>query len=819
MVLKKSDLYSLIWSGCDALRGGMDASQYKDYVLILLFVKYVSDKFTASSDGLIEVPEGGSFADMVALKGQKDIGDKMNKIIAKLAEANDLRGVIDVADFNDSAKLGEGKEMQDRLSALIDVFNRPALNFSNNRANNDDLLGDAYEYLMRKFATESGKSKGQFYTPSEVSQVMAKIIGISKADRRDRSIYDPTCGSGSLLLKAADESESGVTIYGQEMDNATSALAKMNMILHNNPTAEIWQGNTLAKPHWTVNGTQLKTFDYVVANPPFSTKAWTTGVNVTSDPFNRFKIGDYLAIPPEKNGDYAFLLHVIGSLKSTGKGAVILPHGVLFRGNVEADIRTRIIQHGYIKGIIGLPANLFYGTGIPAVIIVLDKEEASKRDSIFMIDASNGFVKDGNKNRLRYQDIHKIVDVFNNQIEVPRYSRRVPYEEIQQNDYNLNIPRYIDSTEPEDIQDIEAHLNGGIPNRDIDALERYWSVFPSIAKELFKPNAREGYSDLRVEHSQIRSTIFQHPEFKQYAQQVSQVFAGWADHNRPKLERIQTGDNPKDLIGEIAEDLLECFEEVPLLDEYDVYQHLMTYWGNVMQDDVYLVVATNWVEANTLRKLVKQGKSYVEEHDFELNKARFKADLIPPQLVIQRYFSDQQTQLDSLKAELDTAVAGMAELEEEHGGEDGLLSEVTNDKGNVTKGAVKSRLKALNANDPDDADEFAVLTQYAEFVETESSLKKQIKDAEATLYTALINRYPQLTENEVLELIVIDKWLTTLQTEVQGELDRVSVTLANRIGELAERYATPLPKIEARVAETSARVAEHLKRMGYTWTT
>jgi hypothetical protein len=231
MAIKKSELYSSLWKSCDELRGGMDASQYKDYVLVLLFVKYVSDKYAGQPNALIEVPVGGSFADMLALKGDKEIGDKINKIIAKLAEANDLKGVIDVADFNDPDKLGKGKEMQDRLSNLVAIFANPALNFRKNRAEGDDILGDAYEYLMRHFATESGKSKGQFYTPSEVSRVIAKVVGINKARSQSQTIYDPTCGSGSLLLKAADESQTGVTIYGQEMDNATAALCQMRLLI------------------------------------------------------------------------------------------------------------------------------------------------------------------------------------------------------------------------------------------------------------------------------------------------------------------------------------------------------------------------------------------------------------------------------------------------------------------------------------------------------------------------------------------------------------------------------------------------------------
>ena len=412
---------------------------------------------------------------MLAAKGDKEIGDRFNKIIAKLAEANGLRNVIDLADFNDEEKLGKGKEMQDRLSKLVTIFND--LDFRGSRAEGDDLLGDAYEYLMRHFATESGKSKGQFYTPAEVSRILAKVVGINATTRQDQTVYDPACGSGSLLLKVAAEAPRGITIYGQEKDNATWALSKMNMILHGNEDRRDREGRHDHQPAVHQGRPSCSTFDFAVCNPPFSVKSWSNGLE---NEFGRFEYGR----PPEKNGDYAFLLHVLKSLKSTGKAAIILPHGVLFRGNAEGTIRTRLLKQGFIKGVIGLPANLFYGTGIPACIVILDKENAVARTGVFMIDASKGFMKDGTKNRLRSQDIHKIVDTFNKQIEIERYSRMVPMSEIAdpKNDYNLNIPRYIDSSEPEDIQDLHAHLHGGIPDRDLDALERLLGRLPAAAQ-------------------------------------------------------------------------------------------------------------------------------------------------------------------------------------------------------------------------------------------------------------------------------------------------------------------------------------------------
>ena len=618
MALKKSQLYSSLWQSCDELRGGMDASQYKDYVLTLLFVKYISDKYAGNAHALIEVPVDGGFSDMVRLKGDKEIGDKINKIIGRLAEANDLKGVIDQADFNDESKLGAGKEMQDRLSKLVAIFD--SLDFSANRTEGDDLLGDAYEYLMRHFATESGKSKGQFYTPAEVSRIMARVVGIGPATRQDQTIYDPTCGSGSLLLKAAAEAPLGITVYGQEMDNATWALARMNMILHGHPTADLWRGNTLAAPYFSNQNNSLKTFDFAVANPPFSDKAWSSGLDPANDEYRRFEYG----IPPVRNGDYAFLLHLNASLKSRGKGAIILPHGVLFRGNREADIRKKLVRRGLVKGIIGLPPNLFYGTGIPACILVIDKENASTRNGIFMIDASKGFRKDGNKNRLRAQDIHRIVDVFNKQTEVPRYARMVPLAELASpaNDYNLNIPRYIDSTESEDLHDLTAHLNGGIPDRDIDALGSYWTVFPTLRQTLFESNGRAGYSEPRIETQQVKAAILGHGEFESYRQRVATICDSWRKNARPLLRDIDSSTLPKSVVGSLSEDLLARFADLPLLKRYDVYQRLMDYWDEVMQDDVYLIAMGGWMEAAKPRGIIEDKEKKIRETRTSPSSAR-----------------------------------------------------------------------------------------------------------------------------------------------------------------------------------------------------
>ena len=798
MAIKKSELYSSLWASCDELRGGMDASQYKDYVLVMLFIKYVSDKYADVPFAPIIIPKGATFKDMVALKGKSSIGDDINKkIIGPLANANKLS---DMPDFNDATKLGTGKEMVDRLTNLIGIFENKSLDFSKNRADGDDILGDAYEYLMRHFATESGKSKGQFYTPAEVSRIMAKVIGIHEAKTSSTTtVYDPTCGSGSLLLKVGDEAGAKVTLYGQEKDAATSGLARMNMILHDNPTALIVQGNTLADPKFK-DGDGLKTFDYVVANPPFSDKRWSTGITPSLDLYERFQS---FGTPPDKQGDYAYLLHIIRSLKSTGKGACILPHGVLFRGNAEADIRKNLIRRGYIKGIIGLPANLFYGTGIPACIVVIDKQDAQARKGIFMIDASKGYIKDGPKNRLREQDLHRIVDTFNNKLETPKYSRMVSVEEIEKNDFNLNLPRYIDSQEPEDLQDIEGHLKGGIPITDIDALQPYWDVCPGLRTTLFKPN-RKGYVDLAVEPSAIKSTIFSHPEFVNFMDSMNAHFAVWRDHHAKTLRSLKPGFHAKDVIKILSEDLLGHYAGKPLMDNYAVYQHLMDYWAETMQDDCYLISVDGW-KAETYRIIEKDKKGKEKDKGWT-------CDLVPKALIVARYFAKEQFAIDEKQAELDSVTASLAELEEEHGGEEGFLGAL--DK--VAKGEVNARLREIK-HDKAAKDELAVLERWLELAESETTLKRTAKEQEIALDQLAYEKYPKLTEAETKALVVDGKWMAQLSASVHGELDRASQDLTGRVRQLAERYTTPLPKLASDVASLAARVEQQLKRMGVTW--
>jgi type I restriction enzyme M protein len=601
------------------------------------------------------------------------------------------------------------------------------------------------------------------------------------------------------LLKVADEAKSKVTIYGQEKDSATSGLARMNMILHNNPEALIVQGNTITDPKFQ-NNNILKTFDFVVANPPFSDKRWSTGLDPINDPHERFTS---FGIPPSKQGDYAYLLHIVRSLKSTGKGACILPHGVLFRGHSEADIRRNLIKKGYIKGIIGLPANLFYGTGIPACIVVIDKENAQSRKGIFMIDASKGFMKDGPKNRLRSQDIHKIVDIFNKQIEIPKFSAMISFKTIEDNEYNLNIPRYIDSTEPEDLQNIEGHLKGGIPKEDIDALEKYWDVCPNLRNILFKEN-RPGFLDLAVDKMEIKSTIINHPEFVMFTNKMKKLFNKWRKQKSTILKNLKIGDKPKEFVIKLSEDLLTNYNGKPLIDKYDIYQHLMDYWAVTMQDDCYIIVTTGW-KAETYRIIENDKKGKEKDKGWT-------CDIIPKSLTVAKYFSEEQEAIYKLNAELDNAIAKKYELEEENRGEEEAFFEFFK----INKSTVNARLKEI-IDDIDLREEFDILSEWFEFNNKESELKKRIKEAEKVLDRMAHDKYPELTEEEVKEIVVNDKWFTELERRINGELDRINQTLTIRVMELAERYEIPLPQQSSRVDEHEKKVNEHLKRMGFNW--
>ncbi|MBE6353079.1 MAG: SAM-dependent DNA methyltransferase [Treponema bryantii] len=822
MAVKKSQLYSSLWASCDKLRGGMDASQYKDYILTLLFVKYVSDKYKDDPYGAIAIPEGASFEDLVNLKGDKNIGEKIDILIAKLAEANNLTGIINNAHFNDEAKIGKGEEMIDKLTGLISIFQRPELDFKNNKAEDDDLIGDAYEYLMRNFATASGKSKGQFYTPAEVSRILAKVIDISKCKDKNATIYDPACGSGSLLVRAANEAPFSLAIYGQEKDISTAGLAKMNLVLHNKASGEIHSDNTFSDPWYKDDNdeTKLRKFDYIVANPPFSMKNWMDGLK----PYGRFD--DFDEMPPEKNGDYAWLLHIIKSMKNqTGKAAVILPHGVLFRGNAEETIRKNIINRHLIKGIIGLPANLFYGTGIPACIIVLDKENTENRTGIFMIDASHGFIKDGDKNRLREQDIYKIVTTFNSMTEVSGFSRFVPFDEIiNKNSYNLNIPRYIDSTEKEDLQSIEAHLYGGIPQDDIDNIPHFWNVFPNLKNQIFGEYSK-GFYKLLIQKDDVHKTISENIEFLEYNKKVNNTYNEWKKIANPVLTNLNSSDSNKEIILNLSEEILAKFSKLELLDKYDVYQVLLAYWNETMNDDVLLIIQdelgynlakiTDDIKEEPKENKKAKKDTAKEKKPKEPKIIGWEGRLIPKQIVLDAFFALEQKEIEKAEEKLSQTESEFEEFIENNSDENGYFTDYMGDDEKIDSKKITSRVKLLIKEKKTQNEEYKILNNYVDYESSIKSQKKHITELKKVLDDNCRNRYETFTDAEIKDLLVNRKWYKAIDDGIQNLYITVANHLTKRIVELYERYENTLSELNTKLAEEEKVVFGHLTQMGF----
>jgi type I restriction enzyme M protein len=796
MAIKKSQLYSTLWESCNALRGSMDASQYKDYVLMILFVKYLSDKARQRQIDL-DVPDGCYFEDFVALKQNEHIGEKINEKLEAIREANvAFIGGLTLPNFNDDAKLGTGKTKVETLSKLIGEFQRDELDFSLNRAADDDLLGDAYEYLMKNFAAESGKSKGQFYTPAEVSRVMAKVLHMEDFSRAQNTIYDMTCGSGSLLLRALNETPNGYpTLYGQEKDSTTASLAKLNMLLHGIVSSDIEVGDTLNDPQFTT-GSMLDTFDVCVANPPFSQKNWLASGG-ENDLYNRWNEN---LLPPAKCGDYAFLLHFVNSMKpETGRGACILPHGVLFRGNAEYTIRRYFVEKRYLKGIIGLPANLFFGTGIPACILILDKQNTEHREGIFFIDAKEGFIKDGNKNRLREQDIKRIVDAWNAQKDIPHYARMVEWSEIEDekgNDFNLNIPRYIQPLDTEIQHDIDAHLHGGLPAHDVEAMDDYWTVCPSLKSSLFNKEATGRYS-LVPDKDAIAQTISDDDSFKSQKQHFEQLLHNWKAAVEPKMLALTNGCHPKALIADWSEDLLQTvIHEKTLVDAYTVYDRLMIYWADTLQDDCYMISNDGWTLPADITPAKKNG-IYSD----------IICDLLPVDILLNEFFTAEIAKIDDASQKVESIASDIDSLVEE---QSEIFESFEKINGSVVKKAVKEA-KQLGF----DADTVKVLKSYLDLCKKKKDANSALSKLENELTTAVIAKYKSLSTDEIRNLVVEKKWLASVLASCMEEMQNVTQQLTSDVVALASRYENTLPSLSDDVDKYEAEVNDYLKEMGF----
>lgn len=784
MAIKKSELYSTLAKCTNKIRSncGLNAELFKNYVLIMLFLKYISDRKHSGELELIEIPDGCYFEDIVKLKGTTAIGDGINKIIGQIKDANP--GVLDFIDQtkHDFCNKDLGKDLKAAslvITELVTAFQTDGLDFKRNRAADDDLIGDAYEYLMRNFASQSGKDKGQFYTPTEVSRLMAILIGVNRDTRRNISAYDPTCGSGSLLLrtKAAARPGTSVSLQGQEIDPGNVEMCNLNMIIHGDETADIRWGDTLNNPLHERNGV-LDTFDYIVSNPPFSLHRWMATAK-EDDEFGRWNHST--GVPPQQYGDFAFLMHVVKSLKnatqngSAGHAAIILPNGVLTRGGEEEKLRRFLVDQQLISGIVALPPNTFYGTGIAGNIIVIDKNRS--RDGILFIDGSHGFYKDqDSKNRLREQDLRRIADAWEARADISHFARLASYDDIRAEGYNLNIPRYVTPENKEIDHDIEAHLHGGIPETDIDRLGHVWEAAPSLRAELFS-RLRNGYASLIPSPDSIADTIENNAAYMARRVEFGCALDRWVEAVRPSMLALEKDCHPKEVIRQWSDSLLHTLLGTKsLLDAYEVYDCLMNYWNETMQDDVYLISRDGWAPELTVPQ--KKNAKWSD----------LSCDLLPLNIVVEAFFSEERDKYNELSERIY---------------------------------AITEQLKASTDgydHEDEEGSQYIKLSEKERLMSTATlkKLKTNLKKLNTELYDDILLKYSQIDEATVRHLVMEDKWLVTIVNRSHEAMDGVAQALSSDIKALHDRYADTLADIEAEISEKESAVLNHLKSMGFT---
>lgn len=887
MALKKSEIYGTLTKCTNKLRSnsGIGAESFKNYVLILLFLKYVSDRVKSGENTILVIPEGCTFDDIVAMKGMKGgtkkyipgvsdgystIGDGINKVIGRIVEVNELQDVINIADhdFCDK-KLGNAEDSSKLISELVSAFQDDGLDFSQNRAADDDLIGDAYEYLMRNFASQAGKDKGQFYTPTEVSRLIALLIGIDMDERPQISAYDPTCGSGSLLLRVRAAAKHNVSLDGQDIDPANIELSYLNMIIHGCETADIRVGDTLNSPQHVDNG-QLRTFDYVVSNPKFSLHNWMNGAKV-EDTYGRWN--SEIGVPPQQYGDFAFLLHCVKSLKHDGKCAIILPNGVLTRGGDEEKLRKWLVEQHLLSGIIAFPPNAFFGTSIAGNVLIIDKKRP--QDGVFFIDASELGYKDADsKIRLREQDIKRITDVWRARKDEEHFAHLATYEkvlhegeeepsyEIEHNGFALNLSLYVTPVDKEVHQNIEAHLHGGIPNDDIDRMKYYWDICSDLRDSLFVP-LRDGFSKLSISKEKVAITIEGNKSFIAQAKIFEESLNAWCNTIKADMLDVEKNNDPKTIIASWGQSILDKFENCrSLVDAYDVYDQLMGYYNDSLQDDLYIISNGGWMP-----KLIEPVKKTIKWSDLT-------CDLLPVNIAIQHFLGDLKGSLVARENDLSRLQESMTSLIEEneedfdesifHGKlnissvkkkleccvckrltekEVAVLREImaifnskktlnaadkktiANLSGsvkylfeegkNISKSIVSNLLKNSESWEYSTTEQRELWAEYATMLENEKTLKDQIKNLSATLLTEIRRVFSELTPDVAKPIIVNEKWIAEITERIAKEMPTITNNISAEVSSLVKRYENTLGELNDKFIDKESAVLIHLKDMGF----
>lgn len=841
-MITSEEIKKRLWDGANELRGSMDASRYKDYMLGLMFYKFLSDKtletfkITAGVGQLSEKELVDEYA-----KAKTEYGDNLNKMIqgvlgyyvspeylyqtwikdinsgnfevqkvtdslnsfertiAVSGDSSDFIGLFSSStlDLTDTALGSNLHERSKNIKALILLFadlNMVALQ-------KGDILGDAYEYLIGQFAMESGKKAGEFYTPHQVSEVMAQIVAKSS---EIKSIYDPTVGSGSLLLTVKKHLGKNVqrdlSYYGQEKNTATYNLTRMNLLLHGVRPEKmtIKNGDTLSYdwPEDPKNPNEGVQFDAVVMNPPYSAKNWNKAGLKVSDP--RFEVAGTL--PPDSKGDFAFLLHGFYHLGTNGTMAIVLPHGVLFRGSSEGEIRKRLLDKNHIDTIIGLPNNLFTNTGIPVVIIILKKNR--KIDApVLIIDASNSFIKVGKQNVLQEKDIAKIVDVYMEKAEIPGYSHRATREDIKKNEYNMNIPRYVESINTEISQDVDAHLLGGIPQKNIDDLSVLQALVPDVLN-CYLQTIRPGYVNLTKPVSELTSEILNDVRINNMSDEIRTKTKDYIEKYWNILRNVDSSTDIINLMGGMLESIKTILLDYKYIDVYNGYQVIAEIWKDALTHDTELIANEGFYKMGRTREpnmITKgSGKNKREEQD------GWVGSIIPNDLIAQELYHTELEAIENKKDSIREIETELTELVEAAKVEDSkkynslydVLKKNKDDEiGNAFDNKlVKTELKKVQK----DTEKYQLLKKVQTLINNKSFLTKAVRSEEKELKDAVGERILVLTDDEV-DMLMYKKWFGSTVEKIVGLVHIPLKAELNSLQMIQERYKDTLSEIDMEI--------------------
>ena len=841
-MITSEEIKRRLWDGANELRGSMDASRYKDYMLGLMFYKFLSDKTLEtfkSTAGLGQLSEaelveeyrnareeyGTELDKMIQnvlgyyvlpeylyqtwLKGinsgdfeVQKVTDSLNnfeRTIAVTADSADFKGLFSSStlDLTDTALGSDLNERSKNIKALILLFadlNMVALQ-------KGDVLGDAYEYLIGQFAMESGKKAGEFYTPHQVSEVMAQIAAKTS---NGQSIYDPTVGSGSLLLTVkkhlSPDVQKDLTYYGQEKNTATYNLTRMNLLLHGVRPEKmtIKNGDTLSQdwpedPERPNEGVQ---FDAVVMNPPYSAKNWNRSELKVSDP----RFADFGTLPPDSKGDFAFLLHGLFHLGINGTMAIVLPHGVLFRGSAEGEIRKRLLDKGLLDTIIGLPSNLFTNTGIPVVVMVL-KKNRNIGNPVLVIDASRSFIKVGKQNVLEEKDIAKIVDTYSNRMEIPGYSHLATREEIIDNDYNMNIPRYVESIDSEIPHDVDAHLFGGIPQKNIEELSVLNVSSPDILKNSLNA-IRPGYVELVKSIDDLTDEVLRDSRIVNKRKEVEIKSEEYVSKYWNLLRNVDGTTNILQLRDEMLDEIKQLLSEFKFIDVYDGYQIIADIWKEALTHDIELIAASDFYTVARTREpnMVTKGtgKNKREEQD------GWVGSIVPNELIAERLYTEELNEIKNKQSRVQEVDIELSELVEaakvEDTDENNALYEVIkkNEEDEPQDSFENKTVKSELKNARKGTTEYDLLKKVDELMAEKSMLGKAIKAEEKTLKEMVYDRIMSLT-NEEIDGLVHEKWFGNVAADLVNLVTIPLKAELSTLDMLNKRYANTLSELDTEI--------------------